>query len=258
MQTLVLIHGMWGGAHYWRGYRQVLEGRGHRCIAVTLPWHDVDPRAPPPPRLGRASLLDYAAALEAQIRALDTRPVLIGHSMGGLLAQMLAARDLAHAAVLLTPAAPAGIFSLTPSVLRSFLPVMWRWGCWRRPMRQPFRTAAYAMLHKLEPAEQRRVYARFVHESGRAACEIGLWPLDRRRAAAVDAARVTCPLLVIAGCEDRITPEHVVRRVAGRYRGPVRYRAFPGHAHWVVGEPGWEAIAAAVADWIDALEPVAV
>lgn len=253
--TVFMIHGMWGGPFYWEPFRSVLEPAGWHCIATTLPFHDADPADPPDPRLGRASLLDYAAALEAEIAALPAPPVLIGHSMGGLLAQMLCARGRARAAVLLAPASPAGIFAIRPSVLRSFLPVMLRWGFWRRPMRQPFATAVYAMLHRLPETQQRETYARFVHESGRAAAEIGFWPLDRRRASHVDPARVTCPLLVLTGAEDRITPAPVVRQVARRYGAG--YHELDGHAHWLMAEPGWEAVAARVLDWLDALPPAA-
>jgi pimeloyl-ACP methyl ester carboxylesterase len=75
--------------------------------------------------LGRTSLLDYAADLESLVRGLDAPPVLLGHSMGGLLALLLAARGLAQAAVLLTPASPAGINALTPAVIRSRGVLFW-------------------------------------------------------------------------------------------------------------------------------------
>jgi pimeloyl-ACP methyl ester carboxylesterase len=105
-ETIFLIHGMWGGPWYWANYRSVLERQGYRCVAATLPCHDADPRAAPDPRLGTIGLLDYAAALEVELKQWRTKPILIGHSMGGLLAQILAARGLARAAVLLAPAAP--------------------------------------------------------------------------------------------------------------------------------------------------------
>lgn len=248
--SIFMIHGMWGGPWYWANYRGVMEARGYRCVATTLPYHDVSPQAPPDPRLGRASLLDYAAALEREIRAMPALPILIGHSMGGLLAQMLAARGLARAAVLLTPASPAGVMALTPSVLRSFLPIV-RWGAWRKPMRPSLSGAIYSMLHLLPAQAQREVHARLVYESGRAACEIGFWPLDPRRASRVDAAAVNCPLLVIAGARDRIVPASVVRKTAQRYGPHAQLRVFEDHAHWVVGEPGWQHIADAVVQWLD-------
>jgi len=251
--TVFMIHGMWGNAGYWQNYKNVLERAGYRCVASTLRFHDMDPKAAPDPRLGKMSLLDYAEDLEREVRALGVQPILLGHSMGGLLAQMLAARGLGKAAVLLTPASPYGIIPIRVSVVRSFLSAMLRWGFWRRPMRQTFGEASYSMLQLLPPAEQRSAYEKFVYESGRAFCEIGFWPLDLRGAARVDAKKITCPMLVIGAAQDRITPASVVRRVAKKYRRIATYKEFPNHAHWVVGEPQWEEVAAYVCQWLSQL-----
>ena len=87
--------------------------------------------------------------------------------------------------------------------------------------------------------------------SGRVAFEIGFPYLDSRRAAHVDPAAITCPLLVVGATLDRMTPASVVRKIAVRYGNKATYVEFPGHAHWVLGEPGWEKIVAHCADWID-------
>ena len=109
------------------------------------------------------------------------------------------------------------------------------------------------MLHLLPIEEQKKVFERFVYESGRAASEIGFWLFDRRKAAAVDASKVICPVLIIGAGEDRITPVSVVRKVAEKYRRVATYKEFAGHAHWVVGEPGWEEIAEYVNEWLNQL-----
>jgi len=208
----------------------------------------VDPKAAPHPNLGVTSLLDYAEDLEKEIKKLPSRPILMGHSMGGLLSQMLAARGLAKAIVLLTPAAPRGILALRPSVIKSFWSAMIRWAFWKKPMRQTFDEAVYSMLHLLPPEEQKSAYQKFVYESGRAAFEIGLWILDRKKAAMVDETKVTCPVLVISGKEDRITPAPVVKNVAKKYGAT--YKEFENHAHWVVSEPGWQDITSFIFDWL--------
>jgi len=251
--TVFMIHGMWSGPWCWENYRSVFEPAGYRCVATTLPFHEMDPRGIPDPRLGTTSLLDYAGALERQIRQLPEKPVVMGHSMGGLLAQMLGARALAKALVLLTPAAPAGIAAVTPSVIRGFWSIQTRWGWWRKPTRQTFAEAAYSLLHLLPEAQQRQAYDRFVFDSGRATFEIGYWLLDMRGAARVDAAKVTCPVLVVGGTRDRMTPASVVRKVARRYGTVSTYREFVNHAHWVLGEPGWEEVAGYALAWLSSL-----
>ncbi len=249
--TIFMIHGMWCGPWCWDNYRRVLADRGYRCLAPPLRYHDADPGAPPDPRLGTTTLQDYAADLEAEIRRLEAPPIIIGHSLGGLLAQILVARGLAQAAVLLTPAAPAGILALAPSVLKSFLSMLTIWGFWRKPIRPRLEEVVYSAYHLLPPAEQEATYARLVFESGRVASQIGFWFLDPTRGATVDEKKVTCPLLVVAGRLDRLTPAKVVRRVAAKYRPHATYREFADHGHWLLAEPGWRVVADQVADWLD-------
>lgn len=250
--TIFMIHGMWGGAWYWENYRRLFEAEGYRCVATTLPYHDMDPRGVPDPRLGTASLLDYAEALEREIGPLGEKPILMGHSMGGLLAQILAARGLAKSLVLLSPASPSGIVALKPSVIKSFWSVQTTWGFWRKPMRQSFGEASYSMLHLLPEAERKETYGKFVYESGRAAFEIGYWLLDPRSASKVDASKVTCPVLVVTGAQDRITPASVVRKVARKYKAAT-YKEFENHAHWVVAEPRWQEVAEYAGGWLRSL-----
>jgi len=248
--TIVMIHGMWGGGWYWRDFRRFFEDRGYRCLTPTLRHHDVRPGDPPHPGLGTTSLLDFAADLESAIRDLDEAPVLLGHSMGGLLTQILASRGLARAAVLLSPASPAGVMALTPSVIRSFRRPLTTWGFWRKPHRPNLEEATYSMLHLLTPDERKNTWERFVWESGRAAAEIGFWLFDRRHASRVDPTRITCPMLLVAGIEDRITPISVARKVAKRYGRVCTFRELPNHAHWLIAEPGWREIAEQTAGWL--------
>ncbi len=251
--TIFMVHGMFCQSWVWEKYVPFFEERGWRCVTTTLRHHDIEPGREPPEALATTSLVDYVADLEREIGALGEAPVVMGHSMGGLLAQMVAARGLARAAVLLTPAAPAGVLALAPSVIRSFWDVLTTWGFWRKSFRPRYEAAEYAFLEGFPVEERRGIWERLVYESGRAIFEIGLWPLDGRRAARVDPPKVACPLLVVAGGRDRATPAGVVKKVARRYGSRATYREFPDRAHWVLAEPGWEEVAGAVAEWLDAL-----
>ncbi len=241
---------MWCGGWIWDNYINFFEKRGFHCIAPTLPYHDVNPGDPPPDGVGTASLLDYASFLEKEVRKLDHKPILMGHSMGGLLAQMLASRGLGKAAVLLTPAPPAGIFALKPSVIKCFSEGLMQWGFWRKPFRPSYEKTVYAMLLLTPEKDRREYYSKMVYESGRASAEIGFWAFDRRGAARVDERNVTIPLLVIAGGEDRIVPADVVKKVATKYKEVSTYKEFEGQAHNVLGEPGWEKVAGYAHEWL--------
>jgi pimeloyl-ACP methyl ester carboxylesterase len=248
---VVLIHGMCCTPALWSNYETYLKARGYAVHVPALRWHDVSPSASVPEGLGTTSVLDYAADLEKLIRRLPEKPVLIGHSMGGLLAQILAARGLAKACILLTPAPPAGVFALAPIHLPVLLKTLATGAFWRKPFRPTWFESRFALLSLLPEVEARRVHATFVHESGRALAEIGFWPFDRRGASRVDRAAIDCPLLIVGAARDRITPVSVVRRIARYYGSKATYVELPGHAHWVLGEPGWEKIAEHCIAWIE-------
>jgi pimeloyl-ACP methyl ester carboxylesterase len=108
-----------------------------------------------------------------------------------------------------------------------------------------------SVFHLLPPEEQKALYEKFGYESGRAGCEIGFWPFDSKRASRVDESKVTCPVLLIAGAEDRMIPASVVRKIAEKYKAVSTYKEFTNHAHWVVGEPGWQEITEYISDWLD-------
>ena len=250
-ETIVMIHGMWGGPWYWESYAAYFEKAGYRCVTPTLRYHDIHPGDEPDSRLGTMSLVDYADDLEKLIRRLDGPVVLMGHSMGGLLAQILASRGLADAAVLLAPASPYGILALTPSVVRSFWSIMITWGFWKKPVRPTFKEASYSSLGVLAADKRTEVFDKFVYESGRAVFEIGMWYFDPGNASKVDESKITCPVLILTGTADKITPVSVVRKIAKKYKGTTAYRELENHGHWLVGEPGWEEIAGYASDWLD-------
>jgi alpha-beta hydrolase superfamily lysophospholipase len=135
-------------------------------------------------------------------------------------------------------------------VIKSFWSGLTTWGFWKKPFRQTFAEAEYSMLNRMPPESRRSIYDKFVYESGRTASEIGFWLFDSKGAARVDESKVTCPVLIVAGKEDRITPVLVTRKIAEKYRSVSTYKEFSDHSHWVIAEPGWEQIAEYVEEWL--------
>ncbi len=248
--SIMMIHGMWAGGWVWNDYIPIFEERGYRCLTPTLRHHDAPPLQPPE-ALGRTSLADYVDDLRKEIEKLDHLPVLMGHSMGGMLAQLLGARGLGKPLVLLSPMPPQGFNVFSLASLRMFRQTLKRWGFWRNPARPTFSDAAAVMLEHLPTDEQKRVYDRLVHESGRVAYETGFWFLDPHATKYVDASRITCPVLLVTGTEDALHPPAMMRKVARRYEPYSTYLEFPGHGHWLIGEPGWREIAGRISNWLD-------
>lgn len=249
-ETIFMIHGMWAGAWVWDDYREFFENRGYECVAPPLRFHDVPPGTEPDPRLGTTSLLDYAQDLENQISRLPTMPILMGHSMGGLLAQILASRGLARMLVLLTSAPPAGVIPAPCTVVNAGRLGMLPWSR-SKAIRPTWQAAAGTVLQRMSPESQKKMYDGFGYESGLAAYEMGFWFLDPRRASWVDGAKVTCPVLAVAGKEDRLIPPFVVRQIARKYGSVSTYKEFRDHGHMVNAEPGWQGVANYIAEWLD-------
>jgi pimeloyl-ACP methyl ester carboxylesterase len=249
-ENIVLVHGMWCGSWVWDSYKRFFEEKGYSCHTPVLRYHDVHPSDKPNPALGTTSILDYANDLEKYISHLDNESVIIGHSLGGLLTQIIGARGLGKALVLISPVSPAGIDVPTYSVVKSVWKTFARWGFWKKHHRISYEIARYSILNLLPEEEQKNIYENFVYESGRVSSEIAFWQFDRKRATKVDESKLSQPLLVIVGSEDRITPSIFCQRIAEKYSNVSTYKMFDNHAHWIIGESGWENIAAFILTWI--------
>ncbi|MGH8447336.1 MAG: alpha/beta hydrolase [Solimonas sp.] len=250
---VVLIHGMWCTGASWKRVADILTPRGYDCHAPSLPAHDDS--TDQPLQVRRKSLRDYLAFLEAYVAAqnFDRPPVIVGHSMGGLLAQQLAARTDPLALVLLTPAAPRGINPLTPAVIGAFAPWMFGGTFWRNPHKPGFAHAQTYAFNGVPPDRHRGLYESMVHESGRASFELGMWQLDFSRASAVDAAKVRCPVYAVSCGKDRLTPASVVRKVVRRYPQAAQ-RYYPERGHWVIDDEETEEMMHAICGWLRPFE----
>ena len=137
LPAILMIHGMWSRPSTFAQLRAELEAVGISSAAVTLPHHDVPPGAPAPAALGTTKLADYVGAVERAASTLDGPIVVLGHSMGGLLAQLLSVRLQPRGLVLLStaPSAQAGAGGAAVSLasLRTLWGVTGRWGWWNEP-----------------------------------------------------------------------------------------------------------------------------
>ena len=234
---VVMIHGGFCGPWTWDGFAQRYRERGYEVLTPALRHHN---GGKPPPALATTSLTDYADDLESLIASLDAPPLLVGHSLGGLLAQMLAARTKLAGAVLLAPSSPWGVPPSTLFEIGAAHGLMLRVGFWAMILEPNFAVAAAHSLDRFAKKEREEIFARFVPESGRATFEVLHWALDMRRASEVDARKVTCPLLFLAGEADRISPPGTVARTARLYGDRAVQETLVGMSHWLPGEPGWE------------------
>ena len=242
-----MIHGAFCGPWSLDGLKQKFEEAGYTVTAPPLRFHD-EKRAPA--ALAATGLADYAADLEEEIAALGTPPILVGHSMGGLLAQMLAARLKVAALVLLAPSPPWGITPTTLYEISAAHAMHLQPGHWNQVL-EPNRDVALALSLDRLPRDMRDdVYGRFTCESGRAMFEVLNWALDFGQASAVDSKAVTAPLLFLTGSDDKINPPSTVANIAKLYGDRATAEVLDGMGHWLIGEPGWERLALRSLEWL--------
>jgi pimeloyl-ACP methyl ester carboxylesterase len=234
---LLFVHGYFGLAIAFERMMECLTAKGHRCVAIDLRGHGDSALSG---RLGRVSIHDYADDVERVARQLGD-PIIIGHSMGGLLAQLAAVRGIARGIVLLSPAPPRGIPVLSvklaihqakymPAIMTSRVVV---------PGRSDIRAL---VLNRVPEAEREMLLDLLVPDSGLAARQMSVFGVP------VDRARVNVPVMVIAGNEDRFIPFSRAERVARRYGAPLRMAV--GRGHMLIIEPGYEEICGWIADWV--------
>lgn len=239
---LLLVHGMNGGSWYLRPYLEAAAAAGWNTWAVNLRGHW---GSRPVPDLGRVSVLDYVQDVRDCLAALGPA-VVLGHSMGGLVAQKVAEGGGVTAAVFLTSAAPRGIMILSWPVLRR----VWRHAgpvLGSRPFKPSPDDAAALIANRLPPETAARLYPQLVPESGRAARELALGAIG------VNAGLVRCPTLVVGAEHDVITPARVQRKIAAKYGAS--YLEAVGHAHMLMLEDGWQRPLDAILAWIDRAAP---
>lgn len=247
-REIVMLHGANCGGWCFDRFRPVFEEAGWTCHAPDLFGHGDDMIAART-RLVGIGLADYRKQMETYLRSFATPPVLLGHSMGAVIAQQLASAGLARALVLISPAPRERILPHSEAERKLALDLM-SLGDFRHKVLDPiFPVAAHYSLNRVPAREQYRIFARFGPESGRALFDIFFWMFDEARAAAVDASAVKCPVLCLSGSDDRLVSIGTARAAVAEFEGS-EFWELPEHGHMVVLEPGADAIAARIVAWL--------
>jgi len=247
MRTLFFIHGMWSTPRVWDHYSSYFADLGYKVHCPALPQHFTFNQAE---QLDNLGLNDFLQHLLAEYRKVPGDAVIIGHSMGALLACQLAEKVKARGLVLLAPAPPAGTALFEKSALKTLAKTMARPMFWRGGFKPDQQAANYGLFNQFPESERAKHYNKLSFESGRALFEIALWYLDKKRAAMVGSENINCPVLTLAGEHDRLVPVKVARRISQDINGNSQFHRLPNHAHWLVSEPGWEDIARQMHVWL--------
>jgi pimeloyl-ACP methyl ester carboxylesterase len=251
-RIIVFIHGAWVTPRSWDVFRAPFDAAGYEVRTPAWPMigaHEAaELNADPPAGFGGLGIVRIADHLQAMIEALPEKPVLLGHSFGGLLTQMLLDRGVGAAGVALNPA-PIGGLVPGPSAWRAIAPILLRPNGWRSPYKFTRKRFGRLFANAAPPALVDEAYDRYVIPApGKIFHQAAFWSGTR-----IDPKRRTQPLLITGGTEDRLISPHLSSAAYRRQRrAPAQtdYVDFPGRSHFLIAEPGWEEVADHALSWI--------
>ncbi|MGE5505061.1 MAG: alpha/beta hydrolase [Actinomycetota bacterium] len=247
-----MIHGAFAGGWCLQPLARALVRRGWTTHVPDLPGHGA--RRLADAELARLGLAEYRADLAGLIAGLPAPPILVGHSMGAVLAQQLAMAGLARGLVLVAPAPRQGLLPQSAAEMRASQGLMSLGPLWQMAVHPNWEVAAADSLNRVPADRRRAVFDRFGPESGRALFQMFFWMLDAEAGAAVEPTRVTCPVLCLCGSDDRVVSPASARLTAGGFGAAATCHELAGCGHMLPIEVDAGRLAELIADWAARLE----
>jgi pimeloyl-ACP methyl ester carboxylesterase len=254
--TIVLIHGFWVTPRSWEHWVEHYENRGFKVLAPAYPGFEVEVEAlnADTSPIEALTVPAIIGKLESVVGQLDKPPVLMGHSAGGAFMQILLDHGFGAAGVAINSAPTEGVPVVPFSQIKSTFPVLRNPANHHRAVGYTHEQWHYAFTNTFTEDESRALYRRYhIPASGRILWEASLANLlpghqdtwvnyhnDDR-----------APLLFISGAEDHLMPPSIQRSNARHYKSNTitEVKEYPGYAHLLPAQRGWQAIADEALDW---------
>ncbi len=247
---VMFVHGLWLLPSSWDSWAKVFEEAGY--TALTPGWPD-DPETVAeakqhPETFARKTVGQVADHFEDVSRKLDGTPVVIGHSFGGLLAQILAGRGVAKATVAIDPAPFRGVLPLPVSALKSASPALSNPTNRHKAVPLTYEQFRYAFANAVGEDEAKALYDTYcVPASGApifqaAAANLNPWTEVQVKSKNPDRG----PLLIISGEQDHTVPPAIAKasyKKQGRNKGVTEIKTMPGRGHSLTIDHGWRDVA---------------
>ncbi|GLU55186.1 alpha/beta hydrolase [Dyadobacter frigoris] len=253
-KTILFVTGAFVTHHCWDEWRPYFERNGFKTIAPAWPFkngtarelRDLQPDDTDLAELTLAELVDYYADIAEN---LPEKPIIVGHSLGGLITQILLNRGLASAAVAIHSVPPQGVFPYEFSFLKAGWKSLGLFTSVKKTYLMSFKDWQYAFVNEMPLKEQQRAYDKLTAPESKTVARGGL-----TSAAAVDFAKEHSPLLLTSGSIDNIIPAHLNLRNFNKYKrngSVLEYKEFLGRNHFVLGQDSWQEDAQYILKWLD-------
>jgi pimeloyl-ACP methyl ester carboxylesterase len=256
---VVFVHGLWLHAESWKSWVDLFRERGYDATAAHWPGDSETTEAT---RQNAAAVANFGVTeiadhLAKQLEGLPKKPILIGHSFGGLLVQNLLGRNLGAAAIAIDPAPIKGVLDLPLSALKSTLPVIGNPANLRRAISLTAKQFRFGFTNAVSDEEAKQLYEKFaIPAPARPIFQAATAALNPGAATKVDVANgARGPLLLIAGEKDNTVPPVMVRSTLKRYQkaqstAVTELREFAGRGHSLTIDSGWRELADHCLGWL--------
>jgi pimeloyl-ACP methyl ester carboxylesterase len=255
---IVLIHGLWLTPRSWEGWKERFEQRGYEVLAPAWPRMEgeVEALRRDPSVMNGLGIQEVADHYERIIRSLDTPPIIMGHSTGGLLTEMMLDRGLGAAGVAVSPAPVKGVLRLPPALLRTVFPALRNPANRKRTVDLTPKQFRRGFTNTMNDADAKAAYERYrVPAPGRVIFQAAFANVNPHAPTKVDFHKDDrAPLLVMGNDQDHTIPASVSHEAAkrlGKSKAVVEYKEFAGRPHFTAGAPGWEAVADCALEWAE-------
>lgn len=252
-RPVLFITGAFVGNNCWDEWITYFTHRGYSCSAPPWPHKEAPPavlrsRQPDPDiaAIRLAQLTDYYALIA---RRYEDKPILIGHSIGGLIVQLLLQRDLGTAGVAIHPVPPQGVITLELSFYKSTWHPLGLFTDSDESYLMSFEDWQYIFTNGMPLDAQREAYDKFVVPESKKVSRDGL-----TNAAHINFDKYHPPLLITSGSTDHIIPASLNHTNYEKYkdsRSVTDYKEFAGRNHFVLGQPTWREDADYILNWLD-------
>lgn len=257
--TILFVHGMYMTPDVWEDWQKHFETLGYSTYAPAWPYHgasvDEQNLRHPDEALAQLTLDDVVKKYQDFILTLDEPPIVIGHSMGGLIAQMLLEDGITAGAVAINSAPPKGVLSFKCSFIKANLPHLNLLRSSDKPARLTFKQFEYAFANDMAEDDKHFIYDSYMVPESR---KVGRAPLGN--SGRINPAVAREPLLFVAGGNDHIIPASLNKSNFQKYRkspSTTDFIEFSNRNHLTILQPGWINVASYIQDWIKDNQTVA-